>query len=347
MTAEIAPRHSADLVRRIARDQVVDLLLKAAGDDHRTVGAAETEAWAAAAEIGGWTYPEAVEAIRHHQATNTAYLKASHITEWIKSQRRRSRLPQGGINPDGTKVVTLAGACAVWRNAFRHTGPNPTDEQEARVSALLEQMLDGAGDPLTILDAAVLAGLRMTTRIDWILERVASRKDVAARVAPAEYVPNDQLDERFALNADDFDLAWKHYNPLHDLNLSKYDLEDYLPNFRMWNATGRIPEMVHTPRELPDWVVEHISDMRSRAHYSGQLLEHDLSDDELVEDGKRHKAERARVCAWLRSDHEAWACERLAVIRKWHMAHPYDRAAALVKAHDENRDPHTGRYFER
>lgn len=96
----------------LARDQVVELLQVAATYDRRTIGDTDVVAWAHAAKHGRWAVHfrdgngpwvwsnhVAVEAIRHHYATSTAYLMPGHVTEYVRNWRRDVPPAEPQLNP--------------------------------------------------------------------------------------------------------------------------------------------------------------------------------------------------------------------------------------------------------
>lgn len=82
----------------LTRDQVVEVLQVAATYDRRTIGDTDVIAWAHAAKQGrwavsvpggGWSNHAAIEGVRHHYATSTAYLMPGHITDYMRGWRRQ------------------------------------------------------------------------------------------------------------------------------------------------------------------------------------------------------------------------------------------------------------------
>lgn len=97
---------------KLTKDQVVELLQVAATYDRRTIGDTDVVAWAHAAnhgrwavhvrEVGSppmWSNHVAVEAIRHHYATSTAYLMPGHITDYVRNWRRDVPTAAAQLNP--------------------------------------------------------------------------------------------------------------------------------------------------------------------------------------------------------------------------------------------------------
>jgi hypothetical protein len=73
----------------LTNDQVVDLLTLAAAYDRRKVGLADVAAWRDAAERGRWQPAAALDAVKAHYATSTAWLMPGHVAEIIRAERRQ------------------------------------------------------------------------------------------------------------------------------------------------------------------------------------------------------------------------------------------------------------------
>jgi hypothetical protein len=72
----------------MTHDQVVDLLTAIAAYDNRKANPAAVLAWGKAAELGRWTFPEALAAVHAHFAENPDYLMPAHITARVKAARQ-------------------------------------------------------------------------------------------------------------------------------------------------------------------------------------------------------------------------------------------------------------------
>jgi hypothetical protein len=312
----------------IDTDAALDLLQFASSWDNRKPSVAMAEAWATSAELAGWTMVEARAAVQWLGTHERQYLTPAMVTARIESQRRRARLSEDGINPDGTRKVTHAAAVAVWRGAFRSVGPSPSAEQETKAAELLEQMLDDAGDPVTVLSAAVLAGRKMSPRIDWTLEKVAGDEQFQHRmpVCPVEYVRDEQLDVAYAVGQPDFPAVWRVYDPLPS-EVPDRIREDYIPECRAFRAAYKTPDYGHPIRDLPAWLVEHVSDDRHRENSTKTLWRSGLSDEERDQEAERYRETTRRVHAWLKKDRARWEYERLAVVRAWYADRPFRRRA--------------------
>ncbi|HEV2777880.1 MAG TPA: hypothetical protein VGX25_00610 [Actinophytocola sp.] len=314
-------------------DGALDLLQFVARWDNRKPSRAMAEAWATSAQLAGWTEGEAKEAIAYLATHVREYLTPAMVTARIESQRHRARLADDGCNEDGTRRVSFAAALQVWRDAFRSVGPHPSAEQEAKAAELLEQMLDGAGDPLVVLTAATLAGRRVSPRIDWVLEKIANGKEHATFVdrmpiCPVEFIRDNQLDVEFAVRHADFPAAWRVYDPLTVLGVPERQFEDYLPAWRHYRAVDKVPDHAPTPRDLPEWVVEHFADTRHRSWRDNQLHgDYGLTQEGLEAEAEQYRTAKNSVIDWLRQDQQRWERERLVHVRAWYAAHPHRRRA--------------------
>jgi hypothetical protein len=124
------------------RDQVVELLQVAATYDRRTIGDTDVVAWAHAAKQGRWAVRVerdgqmavsthlAVEAIRHHYATSTAYLMPGHITAYIRAKARQPApfiaLPPA--QPASEDRINAVISAVARRLAWPHTPAAPTED---------------------------------------------------------------------------------------------------------------------------------------------------------------------------------------------------------------------------
>ncbi len=199
MTDLATTRGALTPARALGVDDVTSLLQMAAADDKRTIGYAEKAAWASAAEIAGWTFPEAADAIRHHQATSTDYLRAAHITAHIRDHRQRAAVSGGVCPTTGVRLPSHAEALELWVGDHRRAGANPSSQNTDRAATLLGELLCEAPSAVEVLHAAVLAAREFSARIDWRLERIG--RDGLTRVAPpvpVQYLPDDRLPTRWA-----------------------------------------------------------------------------------------------------------------------------------------------------
>jgi hypothetical protein len=320
---------SAVAVRaEIDTDAALDLLQFASSWDNRKPSRAMAEAWATSAELAGWSMIEARAAVQWLCTHERQYLTPAMVTARIESQRRQARLSEEGTNPDGTRKVTFAAAVKVWRDAFRSVGPSPSTEQETKAAELLEQMLDDAGDPVTVLSAAVFAGRKMSPRIDWQLEKLAADDQFYARmpVCPVEFIRDRRLDISFAVGQPDFPAEWRVYDPLPE-DVDTMTREDFVRAFGAFRAADKTPDYVRPVRDLPDWLVEHVRDNRHRDRWDCKLRDKSMSDDERTAEAEAFLECRRRVHAWLKKDQDAWLFERVDVVRAWYAAHPHQRRA--------------------
>lgn len=276
-------------------DQIVELLQLCAAYDKRTFGLSEKAAWSSASAIGHWTHGEAVAAIHHHKATRTEYLEPAHITRWIELNRRKRRL-QGGTADDGTRFPSHAEAVDLWVTRMREAGANPTREQTAHVDEVLAELLDGASTAALIVQAIVQAARKLTSRIEWALESIGKDAEKGGKPrmpegVPLEFIPDRLLNVRFAVGWSDFPAEWVRYDPFGEEAERLADLAKSVPG-TVVNAP--------TPRDVPDWVAEHLAD--ASLHFASP--------------------ERQRVQAWFDEDRHAWKTEQIKVVRRWYAAHP-------------------------
>lgn len=73
----------------MTRDEIISLLELAQATDNRNIDDAMVAVWLDAAHIARWTTAEAVDAMRHHYALETEWVRQGHITKWIKNRRRQ------------------------------------------------------------------------------------------------------------------------------------------------------------------------------------------------------------------------------------------------------------------
>lgn len=321
---------------QMSMDEVTTLLQLAASDDKRTIGYAEKQAWRSAAEIAGWTFEEASWAIRQHQATNTEYLKAAHITALVTSRRRRANL-QGGQTEDGAKIPSLKEAVQLWVDACRSEGFNPTDKQLEQATTLLEQMLLPDGQVSTLLIAVVFSGRRGTARIDWVLEKVRSGKGLEGTefmdvmwnpdlIIPVEYLPDSKLNVEYAIGRPTFPLGWRFYDPIGD-RIQGFDKGMLLREYAAASNAGKLPDYEPQQRRVPDWVVAFIDDVAENGIPKATInLRRPAEEREEHEKRyERYRSRRADFDQWLKDDRQAWETERLPIVRQWYLDHPDDR----------------------
>ncbi|WP_253775640.1 hypothetical protein [Goodfellowiella coeruleoviolacea] len=275
-------------------DQITTLLQLAATDDRRTIGYAEKSAWSSAAQIGGWTYEEAAEAIRYHQATNREYLRAAHITQRIEFARRVARIDQdaGAIAQSGATLPSHAEAVDLWAGDMRAAGANPTCEQRQKAGELLAELLDGAPDASLVLTAAVLAARKFSARIDLELLRLGRDPWEGMLPIPVQYQPDDRVDLFRALQRG-LSARWASYEAV----------------------------------EPPEWVTAHEADVRPRI--DGNFLaepdwDHTTPEGEQrwFEEGSAWSEREFRVRQWHKQDLARWTAEQVAAARAWYSAHP-------------------------
>lgn len=72
----------------MTHNEVVDLLSTIASYDNRKPNAAAVAAWGTAAEMGRWTLPEALAAVKAHFFESTDYLMPAHVAKRIKDTRQ-------------------------------------------------------------------------------------------------------------------------------------------------------------------------------------------------------------------------------------------------------------------
>lgn len=80
----------------LTHDQVVDLLTAVSAYDNRKPNPASILAWGKAAEIGRWTFQEALDAVHKHFAENTDYLMPAHVGNRIRDKRQDQALRETG-----------------------------------------------------------------------------------------------------------------------------------------------------------------------------------------------------------------------------------------------------------
>lgn len=72
----------------LTRPEMVNLLTAASAYDNRQPNPAAVMAWGKAAELGRWTFDEALDALHAHYAETTAFVMPGHITERIRAARQ-------------------------------------------------------------------------------------------------------------------------------------------------------------------------------------------------------------------------------------------------------------------
>jgi hypothetical protein len=80
----------------LTHDEVVDLLTAISAYDNRKPNPASILAWGKAAEIGRWTFREALDAVHKHFAENTDYLMPAHVGNRIRDARQDRALREAG-----------------------------------------------------------------------------------------------------------------------------------------------------------------------------------------------------------------------------------------------------------
>ncbi len=71
--------------------EIVSLLRVVAFYDHRPVSAEVIKAFAMAAHLAEWTFPEAEQAVHRHYAFSPDYLKPGHITQILQAEREAAK----------------------------------------------------------------------------------------------------------------------------------------------------------------------------------------------------------------------------------------------------------------
>lgn len=119
----------------LTTDDVIDLLTLAAAYDRRTVGAADVAAWTDAARRGRWTRDQALDAVKAHYATSTAWLMPGHVAELIRAERRQPPPIHEVVQPD---PIGQARVAAVTAGAFPAipAGDDPAARRSIQTSAL-------------------------------------------------------------------------------------------------------------------------------------------------------------------------------------------------------------------
>lgn len=80
----------------LTHDQVVDLLTAVSAYDNRKPNPASILAWGKAAELGRWTFHEALDAVHAHFASDTDYLMPAHVGNRIRDRRQDQALRETG-----------------------------------------------------------------------------------------------------------------------------------------------------------------------------------------------------------------------------------------------------------
>jgi hypothetical protein len=94
----------------LTRDETVDLLTAIAAYDNRKPNAAALMAWGKAAELGRWTFPEALDAVHEHFAASTEYLMPAHITALVKAARQDRAMRDEALALEAGPVDAAAAA---------------------------------------------------------------------------------------------------------------------------------------------------------------------------------------------------------------------------------------------
>jgi hypothetical protein len=114
----------------MTRNQVVDLLTAISAYDNRKPNEGAILAWGTAAEMGRWTLPEALAAVKAHFFEETAYLMPAHVAKRIKDARQDKALraetlaiESGPVHPEVQarveKVVAELAAGMGWDRSSR------------------------------------------------------------------------------------------------------------------------------------------------------------------------------------------------------------------------------------
>lgn len=78
----------------MTRNEIVDLLSAITAYDNRNPNEAAVLAWGKAAELGRWTFPEALDAVHAHYAEDPAFLMPAHVTERVRAARQDRAMRQ-------------------------------------------------------------------------------------------------------------------------------------------------------------------------------------------------------------------------------------------------------------
>jgi hypothetical protein len=114
----------------MTRNQVVDLLTAISAYDNRKPNEGAILAWGTAAEMGRWTLPEALAAVKAHFFESTDYLMPAHVAKRIKDVRQDKALraetlaiESGPVHPEVAarveKVVAELAAGMGWDRGSR------------------------------------------------------------------------------------------------------------------------------------------------------------------------------------------------------------------------------------
>lgn len=132
----------------LTHDQVVDLLTAVSAYDNRKPNPASIMAWGKAAELGRWTFAEALDAVHAHFASDTDYLMPAHVGNRIRDKRQDLALRQTGL--ELTQAADPRVRAAVDQLARRLEIPEqfrPTPNEALRVKC--PHCESGPGQPCT------------------------------------------------------------------------------------------------------------------------------------------------------------------------------------------------------
>jgi len=92
------------------QNEVVDLLTAISAYDNRNPNPAAVLAWGKAAELGRWTFPEALAAVHAHFAENPDYLMPAHITARVKAVRQDQAMREEALALEAAPTDPAAAA---------------------------------------------------------------------------------------------------------------------------------------------------------------------------------------------------------------------------------------------
>jgi hypothetical protein len=94
----------------LTRNEVVDLLTAISAYDKRKPDNASILAWGKSAELGRWTFPEALDAVCEHFANSTEYLMPAHVTARVKATRQDRTMRAEALALEAAPVDPVAAA---------------------------------------------------------------------------------------------------------------------------------------------------------------------------------------------------------------------------------------------
>lgn len=118
----------------MTRNEIIDLLSVISAYDNRNASQAAVLAWEKAAELGRWTFSEALDAVHAHFTVSTAFLMPAHITDRIRAARQDAAMRQPVVTPPNQ--ISQDRLTALISSAFRAINQNGDTERDKRRAAL-------------------------------------------------------------------------------------------------------------------------------------------------------------------------------------------------------------------